>query len=254
MTGSRSRFLKTIRLADISTRGGEDDPEDLGRLLDGTNYAYRVIAFNIGDVRSSASPPVTAKTKFIPVTPTGLTASSGLAGVVELEWNSNPESDIRIYQVQSSSKEDKGFRDLCEIGTSGQSKVKAEETDLKVSVTRYYRVKAIALDRLESQWSPVVSGTTKALPDAPASLSLTADSDVAATLSWTAPAQKDIVNYHIWQKRLIGWKQIAESKLCEYRFDKEELKDVSSIAVSAVDVDGLESEKSEPVKQEVFAD
>ncbi len=248
------KILENDKISRYLDRGDEDDPEELGALIDGTNYSYRVIAYNIGNVRSSASPPVSAKTKLIPVTPSGLTASSGLAGVIKLQWNSNPESDIKEYQVQSSSKENRGFRDLCSVGTSGQPVVKVEDSDLKVSVARYYRVKAIAVDRLESEWSPAVSGVTKALPEPPASLTLAGEGELSAHLTWSAPPQKDIDKYIIWQKRLIGWKQLAESKICEYKFDKSELQDVSVIAVSAVDVDGLESEKSIPVKQEVFAE
>ena len=247
------KVLENNKISRYLDRGDEDDPEELGALLDGTNYSYRVIAYNTGDVRSSASPPVTAKTKLIPVTPTGLKASSGLAGVITLEWNKNPESDIKGYQVQASSKESRGFRDFALVSPTSGPVIKAEEADLKVNVTRYYRIKAVANDRLESHWSEVVSGVTKPLPDPPAAPALAA-AGASAHFTWASPPQKDIKSYNIWSKKLIGWKLIAESKICEYKFDAPELEGVSVIAVTGVDVDGLESEKSEQVKQEVFTD
>lgn len=247
------KVLESNKISRYLDRGDEDDPEELGALLDGTNYFYRVIAYNTGDVRSSASPPVAARTKPIPVTPTGLKASSGLAGVISLEWNKNPETDIKEYQVQVSSKESRGFKDFALVSPTSGAVIKAEEGDLKVNVTRYYRIKAVANDRLESHWSEVVSGVTKSLPDPPSSLALAA-AGAEAHLTWLSPPQQDVKSYHIWSKKLIGWKLIAESKTCEYKFSASELKGVSVIAVTTLDVDGLESEKSESVKQKVFTD
>ena len=247
------KVLENNKISCYLDRGDEDDPEELGALLDGTNYSYRVIAFNTGDVRSSASLPVAAKTKLLPIVPTGLKTVSGLAGLVKLEWNSNPETDIKGYQVQASSKESRGFKDFSLVSPSPAAVITVEEGDLKVNVTRYYRIKAVATDRLESHWTPVVSGITKPLPDPPSALSLAGAGD-SALLKWSSPSQTDIKKYNIWYKRLIGWKLIAVSKLCEYQFDKAELDGVFTIAVTAVDADELESEKSEPVKQEVFKD
>lgn len=245
------KVLKNNKISRYLDRGGEEDPDELGALLDGTNYSYRVIAYNSGGVRSSASAPVTARTKLLPVVPKGLSASSGLAGVIKLSWISNPEKDIRGYQVEASSHASRGFRELCFVGPSGSAKLKAEESDLDVAETRWYRIKAVASDRLESPWTPPVSGETKHLPDPPTALVLSGDA-AAPILKWSPPPQKDITKYNIWSKRLIGWKLLTECKFCEYKFDAGELKGVSTIAVSAVDVDALESDKSEPVKQDII--
>ena len=233
--------------------GEEEDLTKLGTLLDGTNYLYRVIAYNTGGVRSSASEPVTAKTKLVPVVPVGLHVTSGLAGVVKLSWKSNPESDLKVYQIESSSRETRSFRELCLAQPGEGMEMHAEESDLKVSVTRYYRIKAVACDGLESAWSPVVSGITKALPDAPSNLQQSGDQQTVI-LKWNSPAQQDIVRYIIWSKRFIGWKEIGSSEQCEYKFEGDELDKISSVALSAVDKDDLESEKSEALKLNIIKD
>jgi len=245
------KMIENNKISRYLDRGGEEDLAKLGRLLDGTGYVYRVISYNTGGVRSSASAPAMAVTKFAPVKPAGLTASSGLAGVVQLSWQPNPEADIKCYEIEVSAKESRGFKTLCTVNAGNAEQMKAREESLNVSVVRYYRIKAVAADRLESAWSEVVSGVTKALPDAPSGLQRSAETN-PLTLSWTPPRQQDIDHYNIWSKRLIGWKQIASPKACEYQITADELAQISAVAVSAVDVDGLESGKSETLKLEVI--
>ncbi len=247
------KVLQDGQAARYLDRGGVQDPKKLGGLLDGTNYAYRVIAFNAGGVRSSASAPVTARTKVVPATPANLRTISGLAGVVKLSWSANPEPDIRGYRVEVSSREDRSFRELSfHESVPGSQLYSAEESGLKVAVTRYYRVKAYDLDGLESLWCAAVGGVTKELPDAPTSLRLTESGDTDAVLKWEPSTRTDIAQYTVWSKRIIGWKLLGESRTCEFTFTRDDLKEVSTLAVTAVDVDGLESEKSEPLKQELI--
>jgi fibronectin type 3 domain-containing protein len=247
------KVLQDAQAARYLDRGGVQDPEKLGGLLDGTNYLYRVIAFNAGGVRSSASAPVTARTKVVPATPANLRTISGLAGVVKMSWSANPEPDIRGYRVEASSRADRSFRELSfHESVAGTQLYSAEESGLKVAVTRYYRVKAYDLDGLESLWCDAVSAVTKELPDAPASLRLTDSGETDAVLKWNPSTRTDIAKYNVWSGRIIGWKLLGESRTCEFVFDKAGLKDISTLAVTAVDVDGLESEKSETIKQELI--
>ena len=238
------KLLENNKISRFLDRGEEEDLGELGTLLDGTGYVYRVISYNTGDVRSSASIPIMAKTKDLPITPSGVTASSGLAGVVNLNWISNSEKDIRCYEVECSSKESRGFKSLCTVTAD---LIKAKEDSLKVNVTRYYRIKAVANDRLESEWSAVVSGVTKALPDAPFGL-LQSKNLNSVILKWSPPQQQDIDHYVIWAKRMIGWRQISSCKVCDYQITADDLENISTVAVTAVDKDGLESEKSDPLK------
>ncbi len=245
------KLLDNNKVSRYLDRGDEEDLTKLGRLLDGTGYVYRVISYNTGGVRSSASAPAMAITKYAPAAPAGITASSGLAGVVHLSWQPNPETDIKSYEIEVSARDSRSFKTLCTVSAGTQELMKAKEESLPVNVVRYYRIKAVAADRLESGWSTVVSGVTKALPDAPSGLQRSAELN-PLTISWTPPKQQDIDHYNIWSKRLIGWKQISSVKVCEYQIKADELAEISAVSVSAVDVDGLESEKSETLKLQVI--
>jgi len=79
-TGDEDDWVQVVRLNSREVlsyldRGGRKNRTELGLLKDGTVYQYKLIAFNTGNVRSSASAPVQAKTKVIPVPPTELQAT-----------------------------------------------------------------------------------------------------------------------------------------------------------------------------------
>jgi len=229
-------------------RNGEKEASNLGLLKDGTVYHYKVVAFNTANVRSSASKPVQAKTKVIPATPQGLAATTNAAGTIRLDWQANPEKDIAGYRVDVSKKAANGFRPLTYVAVSNDIPLKAEETPLEPGENRFYRVKAVDHERLESEWSPTVQGRSKPLPDAPSGLQAQADGRVLA-LIWQPPAQTDVTEYRVWSKKLIfGWDLVGTSERPEYRLELPPDAKPPTLAVTAVDCDALESVKSESVK------
>ncbi|MDD4101689.1 MAG: fibronectin type III domain-containing protein [Kiritimatiellae bacterium] len=229
-------------------RGGEKDPSKLGQLKDGTEYLYRIIAFNTANVRSTASDPVSATTKVIPATPVGLAATRNTAGLVTLTWQPNPEPDIKGYQVESSKRADDGFREIMFAPVSGAETMTATEAGLEPGAVRYYRVRARDNERLESEWCETVEGMAKPLPDAPTSLQAAA-AGPAFMLTWQPPPQGDITGYRVWaQKRLFGWTLVGSADQNHYRLELGVDDRLPVIAVTAIDQDKLESEKSEPLK------
>lgn len=230
-------------------RGGEKDPAKLGQLKDGTEYLYRLIAFNTANVRSSASEPVAVTTKVIPAAPAGLTATRGTAGMVTLTWQANPEPDINGYRVESSKRATDGFREFMFVPASGGATMTATEASLEPGEVRYYRVRARDNERLESEWSAVAEGMAKPLPEAPSALQAEAAGQ-AFLISWQPPPQSDITGYRVWaQKRLMfGWDQIGTAAQNNYRLAIGADDRPPVIAVTAIDQDQLESEKSEPLK------
>jgi hypothetical protein len=228
-------------------RGGEKDGTKLGRLLDGTEYLYKVIAFNTANIRSSASASVKARTKLIPVPPAGLEVTTNLATLVRLTWRPNPEPDVNGYLVESSKRPDSGFRKLALLRVGGGAALTADETDLSPNETRYYRIRALDREGLESEWSAAAEGRSKALPDAPTALAVQPDGNTFE-LVWQPPAQQDVTQYKVWSKRLFGWDLIATTLKPQYRLELADLAKVPIMAVSAVDKDKLESEKSAAVK------
>jgi len=251
-TGDEDDWVQVVRLnsresTSFVDRGGEKDGTRLGRLKDGTDYQYRVIAFNTANVRSSASVPVKAKTKVVPVAPSGLTATTNLAHTVRLTWQPNPEKDVNGYLVGVSKKPDDGFRKLTAVqGIEGVA-LTAEETELDPGVTHYYRIKALDKEGLEGDWCQTVSGRSKPLPDAPTGLQSTPDGG-AFRIVWQPPPQNDIIQYNVWEKKLFGWRLIATTPNPDYRIEPAVDEKTPTIAVTAVDKDKLESHRSEPLK------
>ena len=232
-------------------RGGEKDGTKLGLLQDGTEYQYKVVSFNTANVRSSASVSVKAKTKVIPVPPSGLATTTQLAHAVRLTWKPNPEADVNGYWVEASKEPDDSFRKLMVV-SSGESKnatLLAEDPDLAPNVTKYYRVKALDKEGLESVWSEVVQGRSKPVPDAPAGLQAQPDGNNRIRITWQKPVQPDVVQYKVWSKKLLfGWTLLTTTEQTEYLIDRSDVLKAMSVAVTAVDKDKLESEKSVTVK------
>ena len=228
-------------------RNGERDGTKLGLLKDGTEYQYKVIAFNTANVRSSASAVVRAKTKVVPVPPADLAATTNLAGVVKLTWRPNPEKDVSGYLVEVSKKSLDGFRKLTVVHSAPGAAPYAEETGLEPAAVKYYRIKALDKEGLESEWGPVVEGCAKPLPDAPAGLQAQPDGNIVR-ITWQPPPQRDVSQYKVWSKKFIGWDLLATTDQPEYRVGLTELAKAMTLAVTAVDQDKQESAKSEPVK------
>jgi hypothetical protein len=64
-------------------------------------------------------------------------------------------------------------------------------------------------------------------------------------------AQTDVVQYKVWSKKMLfGWDLVATTEQPEYRVGLTDLPKAMTLAVSAVDVDKLESDKGETIKVE----
>jgi len=227
---------------------GELKPKPgLGSLKDATVYQYKVIAFNKANVKSSASNPVSARTKYRPVAPSGMTVTTNQPLAITLNWSPNPEKDIGDYVVECSDSPDGAFRKLVSVQSVREKGLSAKEMALPSGVVRFYRIKAIDKDGLESDWSTVGRGAAKSVPDAPVSLQSEA---VGANVRvvWKAPVQPDVRRYKIWRKKLFGWEPVSTTEQTNYLFEFTELSKPMTIAVSAVDKDELESEKSESIE------
>jgi len=228
-------------------RGGEKDGTKLGLLKDGTEYQYKVISFNTANIRSSASKSVKAKTKVLPVPPSGLTATTQLAHTIRLTWKANPEKDVNSYWVEASKEPDGSFRKLAVVNGTEDAALTADDPELNPNTIKYYRIKALDKEGLESEWSEVIKGSSKPLPDAPTDLRAEPDGNMIR-VTWKAPAQPDVEQYKVWSKRFLGWNLLTTTGQPEYRLGLTDLPKTMSIAVTAVDKDKLESEKSETVK------
>jgi fibronectin type 3 domain-containing protein len=228
-------------------RGGVKSAIGLGALADGSVYLYKVIGFNSANVRSSASDAAIARTKYRPAAPAGLTATTNMPLSISLAWRPNPEKDIREYVVECSYFPDESFRKLVVVPANRVGGLSATEMALGSGVVRYSRVKAVDQDGLESEWSKVVLGRAKPVPDAPANLGRESVGG-NVRVSWRAPGQPDVQRYTVWRRKFVGWEAIATTDQTSYMFEFAEGAKPMTIAVSAVDKDGLDGEKSVPIE------
>ena len=236
---------ETTRFVD---RGGARPSAPLGKLSDGTEYSFEVMAFNTANAKSPPSKPVIARTKLAPQAPIGLSASTNAPKAVNVTWSPNAEPDIREYVVEAAAGGSSRFRECVRVASGeGTQVVAASESKLGDGEKRVYRIKAIDKDGLESTCSDPVEGVTKPLPDAPGN-PVAQLNDSGARISWTAPPQPDIRDYKIWKKGFITADVLTTTTATGYQLGSVEIGKKIVIQVSAVDQDGLESARSDPVE------
>ncbi len=222
---------------------GGAKPNAFGRLADGAEYRYQVVAFNTARAGSEPSEIAKAKTKFAPMAPIDLAATTNLPKSVVITWSPNAEMDIKEYVVESAAAGTAKFREIVRVSSSEDERITATESKLPDGAGRAYRVKAIDKDTLESPWSDTIEGATKPLPDAPADLQFELNSE-GARLTWTAPAQPDIKSYKVWKKGLFSSDLITTPDTAECQIRSSEIGKKMVVTVSAVDADDLESPRS----------
>ena len=166
---------------------------------------------------------------------------------IRLSWNPNPEKDLAGYGVECSDESDGSFRKWVTVTALRDGKPSAKEMALSSGAVRYYRIKALDREGLESDWSVIGHGRAKPVPDAPVTLTVEqVESNVRVT--WKASVQPDVRRYKVWSKKFLGWKLISALEQTSYLFEFTELSKPMTIAVSAVDRDELESKKSESIE------
>ncbi len=154
----------------------------------GTTAYYRVRANNSAglgapsNVASATTEPISA-----PAAPTSLTATADGSTTINLSWTaptSTGGAAITGYQIESSPTGDTWMNlvDNTRLTTTTYA-----HTGLSGGTTVHYRVSAInsAGPGIASQTASATTAVTA--PDAPTSLTVTADGQTTINLSWTAP-------------------------------------------------------------------
>jgi fibronectin type 3 domain-containing protein len=224
--------------------GGRFRAEGEGKasLKDGTRYRYRIRALHPTGAVSEWSAETAAVTKPVPATPSAPKLVSGLAGRIEMSWEAPPETDIARVEIWASDREADGFKRIGTAEASGYA-----ESGLKPSTERWYRLRTVDRDGLESLWSEASRGMSKALPDAPAGLAFSAK-ETGVEITWSAPMQEDIAQYEVGEKKFMGGRELAKVGEARCVLPAETVGKKISVHVRAVDADGLVSEWSETLE------
>ncbi len=214
-----------------------------GKLENYHLYYYKIKAYNWVKAKSDMSEAISVMTRPVPAPPENLKAAGARPREIPIVWRKSPDIKIKAYQVFRSLMENGVFKKIGEV-TSDKAYYLDEK--LKDDTTYFYKIRAIDKDKLEGEFSEVVSATTKKLPDVVRGLKWSFEGE-RAVLQWDKNSEIDIEKYIIYKKGLFGWKKAGSGK--ENSFALMDLKKGSSAdyAVSALDADKLEGKRSDPL-------
>ena len=209
-------------------------------LSDFAIYFYKIQTFDWAGGRSRMSAPISATTKAAPLPPESVTAQSSRPKQVPLAWRRSPEPDIKEYIVYRASRKDGEFK---KIATLGAKTTIYMDGKLKNDSKYYYKMKVADKTGLISEYSSIVSASTKMLPAKVKGIDWEKKEE-QVTLKWSRNRERDLKHYKIYKKGFFGWSAVGESKKNSFVIPDFKSGDKDNFAVSAVDADGLEGEPS----------
>ncbi|MBI4665378.1 MAG: fibronectin type III domain-containing protein [Nitrospinae bacterium] len=212
----------------------------MGKLKDFTLYFYKIEAYNWAGSRSGMSEAVSATTKPAPMAPENLKATGNRPKQVPLDWRKNPEPDIKEYRVYRADDEKGAFRKIIDIPADRNYHL---DSGLENSKTYLYRIQAVDVFGLEGETSGIVSGTTKSPPAPPAGLKSSREGE-KVVLRWEKNREVDVVEYIVHKRGFFGWQKVGSAKDSFFVVPDMKAGSKEDFAISCVDADKLESEKS----------
>ncbi|MEE9119902.1 MAG: fibronectin type III domain-containing protein [Syntrophobacteria bacterium] len=218
-------------------KGARDRPLD-----DNTTYYYMITSYNKVDVNSDPCTVASATTKPRPTAPTGLNAQGELPGRIVLAWNENPETDIKYFHLYRK-KADGKFKERRKLPPD-QSQY--EDVKLDHGTTYAYQLQAEDKDKLLSDFSDSAEATTKPLPHPPTGLEVQGVAN-GFELRWKPNPEPDIVKYTIYLHSFLIDKVIGSTDKTQFTIDSLKPEAEYTVTLTAVDQDGLKSEKSEAI-------
>ena len=210
-------------------------------LEDAHLYFYKVQAYNWVDSRSDYTSAVSVLTKPVSFPPEKFTATSNRPRQVPLEWRPVPDITIAWYEVFRSDTVDGEFKKIGAVKSDSSHYLDEKLPDGK---NYFYKIRAVDKFGLIGEFTDPISATTKLLPAKVAGLRWEIISG-EPTLLWNANPEVDIKEYIIYEKGFFGWSKVGTSKTAQFIIRGLASGSTSSFAVSAVDGDDLEGEKSE---------
>ncbi len=185
-----------------------DDP------INGTHARrfYKVCAVDTAGNEACAGPRIgIIDDKVPPVAPTGLTATIDSQGVVIIDWDDNPESDVKGYYVQLSNGKKRVFAPLV---NSPQTESMFIDTLALNTLTEdvYYRVRAVDYSYNYGPYSEIIrlEKPDTIAPTASVIQKYTAKKDYIK-LDYVLSASRDAERFVLQRKQRDGkWEEIKE--------------------------------------------
>jgi len=213
-------------------------------LKNDTTYWYRLHAVNVVEVLSPDSTTVSATTKAAPQEVSGVEAEGGLFREIKLNWQPNPEPDIKAYEIYRGVI----IGDInTRVNSINPKRTSYTDIPLEDSRTYWYQVRAVDQDGLTGKRSAVAQATTKHPPVRPTGLKAEIN-DKGILLSWEINPEQDIDHYEVSSGGFLAG-LLGRPKEPYFLYQQEEKPGTKlRFEVRAVDSDGLESEYSEPIE------
>ena len=161
---------------------------------------------------------------------------------IPLRWSANAEKDIVYYHIYRSV--DGGKKYTHSAKRKGETRYTDER--LKDGAEYHYKIQAEDSDNLLSDFSDVITVTTKHKPKKPGGLTVKTEGG-AITISWTANSEKDIDHYVIHERGLFTNTQVSTAMSTSVTISHLAQGKKKDYLITAVDKDGLESEPSDAI-------
>ena len=147
-------------------------------LLDGTQYYYKVCAYN-----SAGNSPFSNEVNGITTLaePTSLSATAVSSSQISLTWADNSSSETG-YKIERSPVDDLHFTQVATVGTNLTS---FTDSGLTESTKYYYRIRAYNAITTSAYCSEKNATTLSNIPAAPSELTITSTTSSKVFLAWT---------------------------------------------------------------------
>jgi len=212
-------------------------------LKDNYVYRYRIKALTYDDILSTPSQIVKVVTKALPVSVSGIKATTTLPHEIKITWKKSKQKDFERYYLYRSSKINSGYEVIAKLYNNNF----VDKID-KDGKSFFYRVSVVDKDGLESPHDKdSIQGMTLSKPNAPAIVEAKLmKNKVELHWSKTDPRSKA---YIVERTHKVGWfkeekEEFPKIKTTTYTDRKIEPNSTYTYIIYAVDKNGIKSEAS----------
>lgn len=235
--GAEDQKLQRIATIDsrFSTHYVDND------LKPASQYQYRFSTFTKADTESVGSETLIVATQPM-IAPISFFQSVGnMPRSAKLLWRPHPNGKINGYIIERQDATDKKWNTIATV--TGRLNAEFIDRDLKDGQVYFYRIKAVAFDKLVTDPSEVAKVVTKPLPPEIKNITSTNNLPRAITLSWEPSSLSDFNHYNIYRASTPNGTFQYHVKLESTSFTDKITEDGKFYfyKITAVDKDGLES-------------